>query len=201
MHDKQLTGNHSVPNYVVIIMALLGIASTMDLKVQLKWNESVSLSASKLAHQAPLYRILDDTEQGYVNLGSLQSFTTSLTAQEKEDVINSILLAQLTATRMYSRETEYSEWYRIYVQALTKLGWMVDSYRFMEYIPTGSTINLTEATLKLLGLLCVKPIQLQVCSYSYIFSPRSRRSTCISNTWMTKNVMVRLKYSLLHVDL
>ena len=145
-----------------MIMALLGIASTMDPDIQLKWNESVSLTASRLSNQAPLYSIFDDTEQGYVNLGSLQSFTMALTAQEKEDVINSILLAQLTATHMYSREKEYSEWYRIYVQALTKLGWMVDSYRFMEYTPTGSTINLAEATLKLLGLLCVKPIQLQV---------------------------------------
>ena len=134
----------------------------MELDVQQKWNESISFTASRLSNQAPLYRILDETEQGYVNLGSLQSFTMALTAQEKEDVINSILLAQLTAARMYSRETEYSEWYRIYVQALTKLGWMVDSYRFMEYTPTDSTINLAEATLKLLGLLCVKPIQLQV---------------------------------------
>lgn len=145
-----------------MVMVLLGIVSMMEPDIQLKWNESVSLTSSRLSNQTPLYSILDDTEQGYVNLGSLQSFTMALTAQEKEDVINSILLAQLTATRMYSRETEYSEWYRIYVQALTKLGWMVDSYRFMEYTPTGSTINLAEATLKLLGLLCVKPIQLQV---------------------------------------
>ena len=152
-----------VPDYaVIIIMAILGIVSTLELDVQLKWNESVSFSASRLSDQGPLYSVLDDTEQGYVNLGSLQSFTMALTAQEKEDIINSILLAQLTATRMYSRETEYSEWYRIYVQALTKLGWMVDTYRFMEYTPTGSTINLAEATLKLLGLLCIKPIQLQV---------------------------------------
>lgn len=143
-------------------MAILGVASTMEPDIQLKRNKSVSSTAVRLSNQAPLYSVLDDTEQGYVNLGSLQSFTMALSAQEKEDIINSILLAQLTATRMYNRQTEYSEWYRIYVQALTKLGWMVDTYRFMDYTPTGSTINLAEATLKLLGLLCIKPIQLQV---------------------------------------
>lgn len=143
-------------------MAILGVASTMEPDIQLKRNKSVSSTAVRLSNQAPLYSVLDDTEQGYVNLGSLQSFTMALSAQEKEDIINSILSAQLTATRMYNRQTEYSEWYRIYVQALTKLGWMVDTYRFMDYTPTGSTINLAEATLKLLGLLCIKPIQLQV---------------------------------------
>ena len=134
-------------------MAILGVASTMEPDIQLKRNKSISSTVVRLSNQAPLYSVLDDTEQGYVNLGS---------AQEKEDIINSILSAQLTATRMYNRQTEYSEWYRIYVQALTKLGWMVDTYRFMDYTPTGSTINLAEATLKLLGLLCIKPIQLQV---------------------------------------
>lgn len=143
-------------------MAILGVASTMEPDIQLKRNKSISSTAVRLSNQAPLYSVLDDTEQGYVNLGSLQSFTMALSAQEKEDIINSILSAQLTATRMYNRQTEYSEWYRIYVQALTKLGWMVDTYRFMDYTPTGSTINLAEATLKLLGLLCIKPIQLQV---------------------------------------
>ena len=147
-------------------MAILCIASTIDSRkpeIQLlKQNESISSSNTTLSSQAPLYSVLDKTEQGYVNLGSLQSFTTTLTSQEKEDVIDSILSAQLTASRMYNRETEYSEWYRIYVQALRKLGWMVDSYRFMEYTPTGNTINLAEATLKLLRLLCIKPIQLQV---------------------------------------
>ena len=143
-------------------MAILGVASTMEPDIQLKRNKSISSTAVRLSNQAHLYSVLDDTEQGYVNLGSLQSFTMALSAQEKEDIINSILSAQLTATRMYNRQTEYSEWYRIYVQALTKLGWMVDTYRFMDYTPTGSTINLAEATLKLLGLLCIKPIQLQV---------------------------------------
>lgn len=143
-------------------MAILGVASTMEPDIQLKRNKSISSTAVRLSNQAPLYSVLDDTEQGYVNLGSLQSFTMALSAQEKEDIINSILSAQLTATRMYNRQTEYSEWYRIYVQALTKLGWMVDTYRFMDYTPTGSTINLAEATLKLLGLLCIKPTQLQV---------------------------------------
>ena len=143
-------------------MAILGVVSTMESDIQLKRNKSISSTAVRLSNQAPLYSVLDDTEQGYVNLGSLQSFTMALSAQEKEDIINSILSAQLTATRMYNRQTEYSEWYRIYVQALTKLGWMVDTYRFMDYTPTGSTINLAEATLKLLGLLCIKPIQLQV---------------------------------------
>ena len=150
-------------NYVVVfITALLCVASTMEPGNQPKWNESVSFPSTVASNLTPLYSILDNTEQGYVNLGSLQSFTMALTAQEKEDIINSILSAQLTATHMYSRETEYSEWYRIYVQALTKLGWMVDTYRFMEYTPTGNTINLAEATLKLLGLLCIKPVQLQV---------------------------------------
>ena len=113
----------------------------------------------------PSYSTMDYCEQGFVNLGALQSFTANLTAQAKEDVLDSILLAQLTASHMYNRETEYAEWYRIYVKALVKLGWMVDSYRFFQYTPPSTTINLAEDTLRIIRLLCVKPnLQFEVRS-------------------------------------
>lgn len=144
--------------------------SRIERELDILPNLTESTAANQTTVKAPMYSVLDETEQGFVNLGALQSFTTALTSQEKEDVINSILLAQLTASHMYNRETQYIEWYETYVKALVKLGWMVDSYRFMEHNPPDKTINLAEATLNLLRLLCVKPLQLQVTSLTHTLS-------------------------------
>ena len=141
--------------------------------IRLNLNDSTFFWASNNSDYGsfgPLhvYSTRDNSEQGYVNLGALQSFTANLTAQEKEDILDSILLAQLTASRMYDRETKYTEWYAIYVKALIKLGWMVDSYRFFQYTPPRGTINLAEDTLRLIKLLCAKPeLQLKVYYNSY----------------------------------
>ena len=166
---------------MIIITTVLAAAHSSDSKApysrlgrdlkefQPKWNESDSSSTianqSSFRKYGPQCSILDKTEQGYVSLGSFQSFTTTLTAQEKEDIIDSVLSAQMTASRMYKREIEYSEWYKTYVRALSKLGWMIDSYRFFQYTPSDSTINLTQVTLRLLALLCTKPNQLKVTKF------------------------------------
>lgn len=161
--------------YIVFISAILATALSSgnsrpphspelerELDIQLNLNLSSASSQSSPPDYASVYGTVDKTNQGFVNLGALQSFTLNLTAQEKADVIDSVLFAQLTASHMYDRETNYTEWYNVYVQALTKLGWMVDSYHYFEYHPPNSVINLATATLKLLRLLCIKPIQLKV---------------------------------------
>ena len=135
---------------------------TEPLDLQLNLNISQTFKESSTKPYASVYSTVDNTKQGFVNLGSLQSFTRYLSAQEKEDVLDSILLAQLTASHMYDRDTEYTEWYKIYVKVLIKLGWMVDTYQFFQYNPPDKTINLSEATLTLLQHYCSKPNQLQV---------------------------------------
>ena len=59
----------------------------------------------------------------YVNYGSSQAFSSSLLAQQREDVLQSTLLAQILADEQYSREDE--RWYDEHFRALRAVGWSI----------------------------------------------------------------------------
>lgn len=74
----------------------------------------------------------DTEDDGYVVAGSLTSFVAGLSDQNKDDVINSTLLAQLAADTEYNKETETLEWYGSYNGWLQTLGWNIPSFIFEE---------------------------------------------------------------------
>ena len=55
-------------------------------------------------------RLEDSKAQGLVGAGSLVSFTRELSGQNKEDVLNSTLFAQLAATKKYDRCKDTKQW-------------------------------------------------------------------------------------------
>ena len=50
------------------------------------------------------------------------SFTENLSGQNKEDVLNSTLLAQLAANKKYDRKSQHDEWYMFYMKVLENVG-------------------------------------------------------------------------------
>ena len=59
----------------------------------------------------------------YVSYGSSQAFSSSLSAQQGEDVLQSTLLAQILADEQYNLEDE--RWYDEYFRALRAVGWSI----------------------------------------------------------------------------
>ena len=51
------------------------------------------------------------------------TFVDGLSGQQKEDVLNSTLLAQLTANRKHDRERDTGAWYDAYRGVLEQVGW------------------------------------------------------------------------------
>lgn len=61
--------------------------------------------------------------RAYVAAASVVAFADGVFAQQREDLLNSTLMAQLAANRKYDREKEAVNWYRYYRSILQNLGW------------------------------------------------------------------------------
>jgi hypothetical protein len=59
-----------------------------------------------------------------VDAASLVTFVDGLSGQQKEDVLNSTLYAQLAANRKHDRERDTGGWYNLYRTVLEQLGWV-----------------------------------------------------------------------------
>ena len=94
--------------------------------------------------------ITDHQKQGFVDSGSLVSFTDKLTGQNKEDVLNSALFCQLAAEAIYNRETETDKWYEYYENTMEKLGWVMQNFTFQHYHPVSSDVSLDQLAIDIL---------------------------------------------------
>ncbi|KAF9474006.1 hypothetical protein BDN70DRAFT_997340 [Pholiota conissans] len=74
----------------------------------------------------------DEGEEAMVGEGQATSFITGISHQNKHDVMNSTLLAQLSANAMFNRYSEPEKWYEYYRFVLENLGWVVTGFVFTE---------------------------------------------------------------------
>lgn len=72
------------------------------------------------------------SETGFVDGGSLVSFSSVTNQQRKKDVLNSTLLSQLAANKKYNRFTNPSDWYAFYRKVASEVGWVTQSFKPFE---------------------------------------------------------------------
>ncbi|PDO89828.1 hypothetical protein [Kosakonia sacchari] len=95
--------------------------------------------------------LTDNKVSAQVNAGSLISFTERLDGQNKQDVQNSTLFAQLAADKHCNRYTAPMDWYRFYVNVLGQIGWNQPAFAFDTYTSGASTVKLDEAVLGIIA--------------------------------------------------
>lgn len=93
-----------------------------------------------------------------INDRMLQSFAAGLTTQQKSDVLNSTLLAQLAANKAYPTDAagkyDVSGWYSKFSEVLLNLGWISQNTFFKHYQMSGKSFTVDKALLEILtGLL------------------------------------------------
>ena len=88
----------------------------------------------------------DGTEESFVDAGAVVSFTERLTKQQREDVLDGTLLAQLVANAFTDR-TEIKAWYNKYVEVLSNIGWVIQSFDFQQYMMQGQSFAINKALL------------------------------------------------------
>ena len=96
---------------------------------------------------------MNGKEQSYVDAGALMSFTNRLSAQNKEDILNGTLLAQLAADAIADRTKDTERWYNKYVEVLSHIGWVIQSFSFQRYTMQGESFTISKALLEIVKAL------------------------------------------------
>ncbi len=124
-----------------------------DQKIFLKRTESIGhFSMDKYIDD-----VSDDLtiEEGcpavYINDTMLQSFTPETSEQNRMDVLNTFLLAQRAATKIYPKKEDIYLWYEKYIEVLHYLGWVFTNKQYREYSYTGNEFEIKTAILSILG--------------------------------------------------
>lgn len=68
-----------------------------------------------------------------VDAGSVISFVANVSGQNRSDVLNSTLLAQLAANHKYDRMEAPLNWYGFYTDVLGRVGWVLQEFGFKKY--------------------------------------------------------------------
>ena len=88
--------------------------------------------------------------QGLVDAGSLVSFVGNVGKQQRTDVLNSTLFAQLAADKKFNRQRQAEKWFEFYQFVLSKLGWNIQEYHFEEYKSHGEKMQISEEIVSIL---------------------------------------------------
>ena len=102
-------------------------------------------------------------EQGFVNGGSLVSFTSELPPAKRSDVMNTTLLAQLHADTVCDKRKDTTRWFESYATVLERVGWNVSHFQFEEYNSSGESVKVSNAILEIAKAILSKD-QLETCS-------------------------------------
>ena len=95
----------------------------------------------------------EQNNQGFVDAGSLVSFTETISCVHKSDVLNSTLLAQLAADHIHNRNIHSEKWYDKYINVLGKLGWVVQDFEFERYEANAQTMKISKTIIDIVQAL------------------------------------------------
>lgn len=87
---------------------------------------------------------------GAVDGNIIASFVDGVTGQQKNDVLNCCLLAQLAANFKFSREENPVEWTRFYANVLENVGWVVPQFQFRSLRSNQTRFTMDAAILRFL---------------------------------------------------
>ena len=86
-------------------------------------------------------------DQAMVVGSDIVSFVKGVTEERRRDITNSALLAQLVANKKVPKNTNVLAWYDAYFDALTKIGWVVQSKQFVTHKEKSENFSAHEAIL------------------------------------------------------
>ncbi|EHR69472.1 N-acetylmuramoyl-L-alanine amidase [Burkholderiales bacterium JOSHI_001] len=88
--------------------------------------------------------------QAAVDVGSLLCFVDGVPAQDREDILYSVQLAQRGASGAFDRFTETQAWYGKYVEILENLGWASERLAFSRFDQSEGEFRMDQAALAII---------------------------------------------------
>jgi hypothetical protein len=119
-----------------------------DLQVQAPLEKfEVSLTRSG----EPVDIIEEGKEQSFLADKSVVSFVSEVKEQNRKDVLNSTLLAQMAANKKFPDQENIIEWYGAFIDTLSKIGWNIQSAEMSTFEDTKSVFEIEEAIVDILA--------------------------------------------------
>lgn len=130
------------------------ISATQSVFNYINELELAATSAVHLKHEVKPLELLNkstDEKSAAVDAGSTVSFVSGIPTQQKQDVLNSTLLAQLAANHAYDREKDTEQWYRKYSEVLQNIGWVTSAFGFEHYKSSSDSLQMSKVALDIIG--------------------------------------------------
>jgi hypothetical protein len=144
----------------------------------------VKRSRGAAAAPAPLVDQIFDTakNQAAVVGSEVVSFVSGVTAERRDAIVNSSLLAQLVAKQKVSDPDRIYDWYDAYFDVLTNIGWVVQDKSFAVYHESSQNFEAHKAILAVAAtLLGAAPTALALVSSAL----KALESMNESSPWIT----------------
>jgi hypothetical protein len=100
--------------------------------------------------QAVPLPVQDGKDQAMIVDKSLISFVSGLSAENRADILESTLLAQLGAKSKVPDEKDVIGWYKAYIEILTKVGWTMEGGEVQQFSAKANVVELQEVIIDIL---------------------------------------------------
>lgn len=112
--------------------------------------EVTGLKAAFPASRSDEVATANTGEQSFINAKSLVSFVSEVSSQNRQDVLNSVLLAQLAANTKFPEEENSLEWYKEFIRVLNNIGWTIEEAQFSRFNSSHSVFEVQNAIIDII---------------------------------------------------
>jgi hypothetical protein len=92
-----------------------------------------------------------DEDKAYLDNKSIVSFVAGVSPENRQDILDSTLLAQLAAGHLYPDPQDLKKWYEKYTEVLRNIGWSIQANEFSEVTSSGSLFEMKNAILGIIS--------------------------------------------------
>ena len=92
-------------------------------------------------------------EEAFVNNKSVVSFVSAVSAQNRQDILNSSLLAQKVADKKYPKHEDMMQWYETYIDTLKEIGWVLEAKESAKFSTSDTIFEMEKVVVDILKAL------------------------------------------------
>ena len=119
-----------------------------DLELK-KPREAFEIKRTRGAVQSQFVK--EGEDQAFISDKSIVSFVSAVNGQNRKDILNSTLLAQLAANKKSPIEADLTGWYKRYIDVLRNLGWVVENAEINNYKVKENVFEVENVIIDILG--------------------------------------------------
>jgi hypothetical protein len=121
-------------------------------------------------------------DQAVIVGSEITSFVKGVTPEQRQDIINSTLLAQLVAKKRVPDVTDVYRWYDQYFDALSNIGWLIQDRQFATYTESSEGFEAHQAIIEVAKTLLGPNVAALAVVQSALASLKSMAD---DSPWMT----------------